>query len=190
MGPSKKQFGLDFIAFYTGGSFVRTGRSAELFNLRSVQRFERQVAASNGADIGDALGPWWNPPFYAWVFAPISRLPFGAAAALWIGLNIACVAGACVLLCRMLPSGGGWRTWALVPVLTVLSVPFIHCVTHGQNTGTSLLLLSVVVTFWRAQRGVAAGLVAGLLFYKPQLAAVLGVMLVVSLGAAPSSGWP
>ncbi len=75
-----------------------------------------------------------------------------------------------------------WRTWALVPVLMALSTPFIHALSHAQNTCTSLLIVTVAVLFWRKQQAVAAGLVTGLMFYKPQLAAVLSAMLVLSLG--------
>lgn len=175
-------FALDFIAFYTGGALVNDGRHRELFDLRAVKRFQDDLAARNGATLGGALGPWWNPPFYAWVFAPLARLPFGPAAAAWVTINVACAAAACWLLVRMLPRGLGWRTWSLVPLLVALSVPFIHAVTHGQNACTSLLIVTAAVTAWRADRPVLAGLVAGLMAYKPQHAVVLGGVLALSAG--------
>ena len=175
-------FGLDFIAFYTAGTFVHEGRHRELYRIPAVQAYQHDLARQHGVELGKAVGPWWNPPFYAWVFSPLARLSFPAATAVWITLNIACVAAAAWLLVRLLPPESDWRTWALVPILIALSVPFIHCVTHGQNTGTSLLLLTLVVLAWRSGRSFAAGLVGGLLFYQPQLAAVLSVMLVLSLG--------
>jgi hypothetical protein len=186
--PRNPAFGLDFIAFYTAGSFVNDGRQRELYDLRAVHAFQHDLARGNGVELGDAMGPWWNPPFYAWVFSPLARLPFGAATACWIALNIACAAAAAWLLVRMLPGGCDWRAWALVPVLIGLSVPFIHCVTHGQNTGTSLLLLTLTVAAWRSGRGLAAGLVAGLMFYKPQLATLISVALVVGMGWRPLLG--
>ena len=151
-------------------------------------RIQHDLAKRHGVELGDATGPWWNPPFYAWVFSPLARLPFGAATFCWIALNIACTAIAAWLLVRMLPAGCDWRTWALVPVLIGLSVPFIHCVTHGQSTGTSLLLLTLTVTAWRAGRGILAGAVAGLMFYKPQLATLISLALVVGLGWRPLLG--
>ena len=183
-------FGLDFIAFYAGGSFVNEGRAHELFDVRAVKAFEKELARQGGVDLGDAFGPWWNPPFYAWVFAPLAKLPFPLATKVWIGINILCAAVSAFLLRRMLPepAQGDWRTWALIPVLLALSVPFIHCITHGQNTCTSLLLLTGTVTAWRARRAFAAGLIAGLLFYKPQLGTVLGAMLIVSLGRRAVTG--
>jgi hypothetical protein len=179
---STSNFGLDFIAFYTGGSFVNDGRHRELFDLRAVKAFQNELARLHGVDLGAAMGPWWNPPFYAWVFAPLAKLPYPAAANVWIGINIACAAAACFLLRRMLPRDVSWKTWALIPVPVALSTPFIHCVTHGQNAGTSLLLLTLLVTAWRSGRAFTAGVLAGLMFYKPQLAVVLSAVLVISLG--------
>ena len=68
----------------------------------------------------------------------------------------------------------------LVPVLMCISTPFIHALSHGQNACTSLLLVTLVVVFWRKEQAVLAGLVTGLLFYKPQLGAVVTAMVVLS----------
>lgn len=175
-------FGLDFIAFYTAGTFVHEGRLGDLYNLEAVHQFQRELASANHFDIGRAYGPWWNPPFYALVFSPLSRLPYPAAAGIWIGFNLACFAVACVLLCRMLPAESDWRCRALVPVLIILSAPFILAVSHAQNTCTSLLLLTATVTLCRSRRAFLAGLIGGLMFYKPQVAAVLAAVLVIDLG--------
>lgn len=179
---SDNAIALDFIAFYTGGHFAAEGRHRELFDLKAVKAHQDQIAAQNGVELGHALGPWWNPPFYAWVFAPLSRLPFGTATAIWVAFNAVCAAISCWLLIRMLPAGLGWRSYALVPVLVTLSVPFIHALSHGQNACTSLLIVTLAVTAWRADRPVVAGLVAGLMAYKPQHAVVLGGMMTLALG--------
>jgi hypothetical protein len=176
--------GHDFIAFYTAGTFVREGRYQELYNLDSVRNFEHQIAKRNGVELGDNFGPWWNPPFYAWVFSPLSALPYHTALLIWTAFNCLALACAIVLLCRMLPQhlGGDFATWGLVPLLIVTSMPFVQAISHGQNTFSSLLLLSLVVTAWRAKRAVLAGMVCGLLFYKPQLAAIVALILTINLG--------
>ena len=91
-----------------------------------------------------------------------------------------------VILCRMLPRD--WRVWGLVPLLTVCSPPFIQAMGHGQNTCLSLLLLCGAVSLWRSQRPIAAGIVTGLLFYKPQLGAILAVAMIIDLGWKPLAG--
>jgi hypothetical protein len=184
---TKNMLGHDFMAFYTAGTFVREGRYQELYNLESVKNFQHELAKKNGLEVGESFGPWWNPPFYAWVFSPLSALPYHTALFLWTTFNCLALAGAVVLLCRMLPQhlGGDFATWGLVPLLVVTSMPFVQAISHGQNTFSSLLLLSLVVTAWRAKRPVLAGLVCGLLFYKPQLAAIVAVILTINSLAMP-----
>jgi len=180
--------GLDFIAFYTAGRFVREGRSNDLYDIHKVQIFQHELARQNGVDLGSAVGPWWNPPFYAWTFVPLARLGYREAIEVWMLFNVACAAIAAAALCLLVAKFRDWRSSLLVPVLMALSVPFIHALSHGQNTCTSLLLVTIAVVFWRKGWAIAAGMVMGLMFYKPQLAAVLSVVLVLSLGARALAG--
>jgi hypothetical protein len=71
---SARMLGHDFLAFYTAGSFVRDGRADRLYDLRAVQAFERGVMQKENLEVGKSFGPFWNPPFYAWVFAPLAGL--------------------------------------------------------------------------------------------------------------------
>ena len=180
---SLRSAGYDFLAFYTAGTFVREGRTAQLYDLPAVQAFQQSVARAGAFELPpDAIGPFWNPPFYAWPFVPLSALPYPTAWAAWMCVNLLAAAVAIVLLCRMLPAGCTWRERALVPLLVAVSAPFVQAVAHGQNTCVSLLLLTLTATFWRQGRGLAAGATLGLLFYKPQLALVASIVLVLTLG--------
>src|SRR5699024_8124210 len=51
-----------------------------------------------------------------------------------------------------------------------------------------LLIVTGTVHCWRRERWLCAGLIAGLLFYKPQLGAVLAAVLVVSGGWRAAAG--
>lgn len=192
-----KMLGHDFLAFYTAGSFVREGRSAELYDLPAVADFQQKVARDAGLDIvvdysKQKFGPWWNPPFYAWLFVPLSFLPYQQALAAWTLLNIACLGGAILLLTRMLAPRWldhdamgrpvDWKTTGLIPFLILLSMPFVQAASHGQNSMMSLCLLAGVVMFWRNKRAILAGAFCSLLSVKPQLAAVVACGLVISLG--------
>ncbi|MBC7782618.1 MAG: DUF2029 domain-containing protein [Burkholderiales bacterium] len=194
---SRQMLGHDFLAFYTGGTFVREGRVADLYDLRKVADFEQSVATAAGLDITvsfekQKFGPWWNPPFYAWVFAPLSLLSFSSAVAVWTLINIAALGAAVLMLTRMLAPRLAdvdamgrpldWRTTGLVPLLLLLSMPFVQAISHGQNTLISLCLLCAVATCWRAKRAFLAGAFCALLGYKPQLAAVVACVLVISMG--------
>ncbi len=178
-----RMLGHDFLAFYYAGTCARLGEFSRLYDLQSIQSFEKQLAQQQHLELDPgAFGPYWNPPFYAWLFAPLSHLPYRTALALWLSFNLLALFVAMILLARMLPPGSTWRDWGLIVLLIPLSMPFIQALGHGQNTFTSLLLLSAIVTFWRNNRPTPAGLLTGLLFYKPQLAAAIALILILNQG--------
>ncbi len=184
---TKKSAGHDFLAFYTAGTFVRTGRSGDLYDLKATGAFEQQVAKEQQLELpANVIGPYWNPPFFSLAFVPLSALAYPTAWNVWFAINIACLAGAIVLLMRML--SGDWKTRGLVPLLILTAPPLIQSLGHGQNTCLSLLLLCFAVTFWRNDRAILAGVACGLLFYKPQLGAILAAAMVIDLGWKPLAG--
>jgi hypothetical protein len=201
---SLRSAGFDFLAFYTGGTFVRTGQAEKLYDLDAVRAFQQDLAREQGLELrSTAVGPFWNPPFYAWVFAPLSALPYPAAFFCWTMLNVACLGGAMFLLCRMLavpidPSLRGncmgeapmprWQTWGLIPLLTLTSMPLIMAIGHGQNACVSLLILCGAIALWRGGRCFGAGAVAGLLFYKPQLGLVVAAVMIACCGRRALAG--
>src|SRR4051812_30575680 len=79
----RKVLGQDFIAFYTAGTFARVGKFENLYNFDSVRNFQHGLAASEQIELGESFGPFWNPPFYAWIFAPLSQLSFFHAVLIW-----------------------------------------------------------------------------------------------------------
>jgi hypothetical protein len=220
--------GEDFLPVYSAGILVAEGHSAELYDMKSLARIERETVQSADLDNLPTYGPFLNPPFFAAAYTPFSRLPYRQALTVWVGLNLALLGGSMILLCRMFPVGTGWRCWGLVPLLLVLPLPFWAAMFYQQNSFVSLFLLCIVVTLWRSagergrggnskRRGDAdtwgrgekieidttsktafprvpasprprvspdflAGLVAGLLFYKPQLALTVAAILVLTRG--------
>jgi hypothetical protein len=176
--------GHDFLAFYTGGTMARVGEFQQMYDLDATRQFQQALARAEGVSLQGTFGPFWNPPLYAWLFAPLSAMRYRDALGIWIGINLLAVVGSVVLMVRMLPLGArqDWRTWALVPLLLCTSMPFIQVLTHAQNTCISLLLLCCIVTAWRAQRDLMAGVLCAMLFYKPQLAAVIAVVLIFNRG--------
>jgi hypothetical protein len=185
--PSHRlELGGDFIPAYAAGTLMRQGHYADIYHTDAMERVERETVAS--ADLAPLpfYGPYLNPPFFAALYAPLSALPFRQAASIWLAFSLFCILASLSLLCRMLPQGG--ETRALVPLLLVISMPFWQALCHLQNSCLSLLILTGVVTIWRQakshQSAIAAGLLASMLAYKPQLAALVMVSLSATLG------WP
>lgn len=190
------ELGEDFIAFYTAGTFIRQNRFDDLYHFEAVKRFQHDLASREAIDLGDTFGPYWNPPFYAWLFAPLSHLTFYHAVLTWTIANTLAAIASLILLCQMLPTKWDaaplsqgwfarprdWRNGLLIAILVCCSMPMIQALSHGQNTCMSLLIICLMVTAWRAKQAELAGMACGMLFYKPQLAAVLAIVLIINLG--------
>lgn len=179
--------GHDFLPFYMAGTFAREGRVDQLYDLNIARQWQQDLAAQHGLALGNTFGPWWNPPHFAWVYAPYSMLPYRLALAAWTMTGVLCLAISIMLLVKLLPRqeddrAPDWRTWGLVPLLLLCSMPFVQAISHGQNTFLSLLLLTSTVWLWRGNRAIAAGMVCGLLFYKPQLATLVSAVMLLTMG--------
>ena len=184
-GSHHLSLGEDFLPVYSAGKLIAQGHSSQLYVMDAMAEIERKTVADADLDPLPLYGTFLNPPFFAAAYVPFAALPYRSALAVWLGINLLLAGGSIVLLCRMLPSGATWREWGLVPLLFVLPLPFWEAMYHQQNTFVSLFLLCWFVTLWRKESGaatVAAGLIAGLLFFKPQLAVAVAAVLALTRG--------
>jgi hypothetical protein len=130
--------GHDFLAFYTAGTFVREGRTHDLYRLDEVKSFQHGLAAREHIEIGQSFGPFWNPPFYAWTFVPLSTLPFKTALLVWELVNVASLIGSVVLLMRLLGRDG--------------TRPFGHAAKRGCGQAASVTSSGVSRVAWVPRR--------------------------------------
>ena len=170
MGPTDrfgKLFGTDFVAFYTAGRIIDSGQSADLYDLTTAHEIQQEIYQVDSQN----FNPYLNPPFYALLFTPLSRLPYNTAAALWMGFNLACL----WLSFRILsPEGGQRKFW-----LALTWLPAWSAITFGQNAFLSLFILSSTYVLWSRKHYLLAGIAAGLMLYKPQLAIGIGLLWLI-----------
>src|SRR5689334_7280420 len=119
-GSTRLTLGEDFVPVYAAGTLVRQGRAVQLYAIEPIAQIEHRLVSEADLEPLPVYGPFFNPPFFAAFYAPLSALPYRQAAVVWLGLNLFFLSASIVLLCRMLPSGCGWRCWGLVPLLVVL----------------------------------------------------------------------
>ena len=202
--------GYDFRALYIAGTFAREGRSAEFYDLKSVGDFDEKIARDHGLNLNQGIGPIFNPPFFAWIFAPLAGWPYPMALKIWYAISLGCLLLSAGLLSisRVRFSGRnhscsmGYQPMffnskhglvahattdvladgALILLLMATSLPAVQALIHAQNTFLSLLILTCVVTFWRNGHALTTGILAGLLFYKPQLGAVVALAIMATMG--------
>lgn len=157
--------GTDFVAFYTAGRIVDAGLEADLYSLELAHDIQQEIYQVGSAN----FNPYLNPPFYALLFVPFSRLPYTFAAIAWMALNLVFL----WVSIRLLDSG---RETPRAFWLALTWLPAWSAITFGQNAFLTLLILSGTFYLWRHQRNFLAGLAAGLMLYKPQLAIGIGLL--------------
>lgn len=149
-------FGADHIAFYSAATLIREGRPAAMYDHAALGEVQRRL--------NDDRTDFWayrNPPFYALLYVPTAALPLWGSVLVWMGLSVLALGSAVWCLRPEHP----WRVlgWAFA------FYPFFASISFGQNTPLSLAVFAAVYRLSADRRAPLAGLVAGLLWYKPQL---------------------
>jgi alpha-1,2-mannosyltransferase len=156
--------GTDYVQFYAAGSTLQRGEGARLYDFEYQKKLEQEIVGKTF----DAHHAFITPPFFAWLFVPLSLLPYTWSFALWSLLGLGCLwlslqwAGAA--------QPGQWLGWALT------WFPVFSSISFGQNGLLSLGLLSLTCLLWCRERRWLAGLVCSLVLYKPQLALGVGFL--------------
>lgn len=156
----------DFTAFWTAARFAWEG--SPLLAYRPEPMLAAQSALFPGHDFG-YLG-FYYPPTFLLAVMPFGALPREAAALVFLGLTLL----AYVLALRPLMSRGSASVAALLAFPAVLVV-----LDYGQNGLLSAALLGAGVALLD-RRPVLAGVMFGVLAYKPQL----GPLIPLALAAA------
>ncbi|MCL2450855.1 MAG: DUF2029 domain-containing protein [Polyangiaceae bacterium] len=152
----------DLMGHLTGGALVNAGRLGSIYDVAAQRAV--QVAWTQRPE---ALDLYISPPLVAYLYAPLARLPYGAAAATWTAISIASLALGGALVARAAPLPRAQRD--LVFLLWASSYPLIDLLGSGQDTGLSLVLWAGGVLLSLERRDVASGLVFSLGLFKPQL---------------------
>jgi alpha-1,2-mannosyltransferase len=153
----------DFVSFYAAGKLALAGLPALAYDQNAHHAAEIAVTAP-----GIGYQFFFYPPIYLLLCAPLARLPYllsfvlfeGVTLALWLGV------ARCILAAR------DWA-WCL-PVLAYPAV--FWTIGLGQNAMLTATLLGVVMLLIDT-RPRTAGLMLGLLCYKPHLALLAPIAL-------------
>jgi hypothetical protein len=153
---------VDFTQFYTAGSLVGTGK---LFDWPTIQALEFKHSST--------AVPYIRLPFFALPFKPLSALPYDAARGLFLGLEIATLAGFLAL----------WpfsrKRWAWVAACWC--APAAICLAFGQDSVLFLFFLALGLRllltpgnrldFW-------AGVALSICSSKPHIAVLIPLVLI------------
>ena len=164
----------DFVTFYSAGQIYR-------FNIENLYNPEYQFNVQQALIYPTTLPGvnfFVNPPYVAFAYSLLIGFSLPAALAIWYLLTFSFVILALRLISQFIPAN--MRDSSLSPgrlLIILLSwYPFVSGLQSGQNHGLSLLLVSGILLFTLKEKWLLAGILAGLLIYKPQFC--LGFLIV------------
>ncbi len=161
--PLSRPVGTDFLSFWTVSSALHGGEARAVYSPAALAALEHAVDPTAA---GDLFYAWAYPPIALLIVYPLALLPYLWSLAAWLAAGLAAYLAA---LWRILPRR--LTLWA------GLAFPAVFvCLAHGQNglltaalLGWGLLLLE--------QRPAPAGILIGLLAFKPQLGLIVPIAL-------------
>jgi hypothetical protein len=175
-----RPLGTDFSDLYAAGNYVLEGNPEAPFDPARQHAREQSLFGEATPFYG-----WHYPPFFLFVAAALALMPYGAALAMWqavtFGLYLLAIRAILAMPAREPesvtgPGAAGDSLWFLLAL--AFPAVFINA-GHGQNGFlTAALLGTALVQLDR--RPVIAGILFGLLAYKPQFGLLIPLVLAVS----------
>lgn len=163
----------DHLAFYTAAQLMADGQGAKVYDNAYVEKYQQAMFPPK---LWESLEAFRNPPFYAVPFKLTCHWPFAASAWFWFAVGLACFAVGTAWLRRGTPDP--YRKQLL---WLFAAYPTFGALTYGQNTPYSYAIFAGCYALLVRGHKFPAGLVAGLLFCKPQLLLGLGLWALLDI---------
>ncbi len=159
---NSKPIGTDFSNVYAAGHLAWQGRAADAYDPPLQHAAEKAVFGRDVPFYG-----WHYPPFFLGVAFVVAALPYALGLLLWLALGLAAYLAT---IRAILPRPETWL------VATAFPAVFVN-VGHGQNGFLTTALLGGALHQLRT-RPRLAGVLIGLLAYKPQFGVLVPIALV------------
>src|SRR5262245_2080933 len=174
-----RPLGTDFSNVYAAGVAVAAGDPAAPFDVHRQLQAERAIFGPDTPFYG-----WHYPPFFLFVAAGLALLPYGLALAAWQIATFLLYLVSIRAILVATPIGGGTngdnRAIPTLALLLAAAYPAVFVnLSHGHNGFLSAALMgAALVTLDR--RPIAAGVLFGLLVYKPQFGLMVPFVLAAT----------
>lgn len=168
-----RPLGTDFSGVYAAGILASHHHASAPFDIAFEAKQEQALFGPATPIYG-----WHYPPFFLLVAAPLAQLPYLAALVVWQVATLVLYLCAIWLLLKKSPTRALLDDpfWVL-PALGFTAL-FVN-VTHGHNGFLTAALFGAALALLD-ERPVIAGVLLGLLVYKPQF----GILVPIVLGAS------
>jgi len=164
----------DFIMFYSTGVIYRTVPSLIYDYDTQIQTQQALIAPTQLP----GYNPYMNPPFVAPIYSLLTYIALHWALILWTILAVVSVFLSVHLLLKLVPISEKSKelSYGQLVIIVLSFFPFVEGLQAGQNHWLTLLLVTGVIFSMFNEKWYLAGILAGLLIYKPQF--VLGFIII------------
>ncbi len=167
-----RPLGTDFSNVYAAGTYVLDGQAAVPFDWPAQHAREQTIFGEKTPFYG-----WHYPPYFLFVAGLLALIPFTLALAMWQSVTLALYLGTIWLILRgVQPRALESPLWPLL----ALAFPAVFVnIGHGHNGFlTAALIGTALLTLDR--KPVVAGILFGLMAYKPQFGVLIPLVLAAS----------
>ena len=154
--------GSDFITFWAASHLALAGEPQAAFDMARIVAAEKTAVPAN-----DGIFLWHYPPSFQLFILPLSLLPYLAAYFLWALSTLVLLA---IVVRRFAPSP------YTLPLLVTFTGTFFNFF-HGQNGFLTAALFGGGMLLLR-ERPIVAGILLGLMSYKPQFGLLIPIALI------------
>jgi len=168
-----RPLGTDFSNVYTAGLAALHGHAAEPFDAGHQQSAEQALFGAQTPFYG-----WHYPPYFLLLAAPLALMPYLTALVVWQIATLMLYLGALLLMLREGPAPDLAKD-KLWPLLALGFTAVFVNLTHGHNGFLTTALLAGGLALLD-RRPIAAGVLFGLLAYKPQFAVTIPLVLLAT----------
>lgn len=166
----------DFSCFWTAGLFVLDGKPALAFDAGALHALQHATFGPDTPFYG-----WLYPPFFLLVAGLLAAMPYPVALASWLAVTILLyLVSIRTILRTTLAAGAGQGASVPDPLWLLLALAFpavFVTIGHGQNGFLTAALFGGALAVVD-RRPILAGVLLGLLVYKPQFGLLIPLALV------------
>ena len=177
-----RPLGTDFSNIYVAGSYIAEGRPEAPFDPRLQHARAKEIFGA-----ATPLYGWHYPPFFHFIAAPLATMPYLPALFVWQAMTLALYLLAIWSTTRFIPppkgEGGERRSsepGGQITLLLALAFPAVFVnLGHGHNGFLTAALIGFAL-LWLDRRPILAGVLFGLLAYKPQFGLMIPLVLLAT----------
>ena len=173
--------GSDFLQEWVGGYIMASPDRAKLYHSEHFLAVQHDAELIGFEWPSEEYYPMIYPPFYYLFTSPFTALPYMTAMWAWMLMLAAVLAGYFWLVLRYFPRIGKRPSHvsAILLASLVAFTPLLSSLTMAHKSALLLLILAATYLLLHHRRPLTAGIVFGLIAFKPHLGLLVGIAMLL-----------